>query len=237
VAELSSIAGLPTALAARRQLAEELRQLRAGVRLVAREVAEQVGFSVAKLSRIETAKSPVTVADLKELLRVYRPGKPTAQRLLRLAAAAKGKGEIPVPDIPPPAPIAVIAPPIRPDLRSALLDHLAGVRAPGVLEAARRVAEHVQWLREVVSWHGWPGYAAVGHDGSYAAVMILLAADTRTRTECLPLLTGAVLLGDADPYHLACVVDRHLLDTGRAQLFNTHPDATHRPSISLVPLR
>jgi hypothetical protein len=113
-----------------------------------------------------------------------------------------------------------------------------------VLDPARRVAEHVRWLRAVVDWHGWPGYAAVGHDGSHAAVMILLAADTRTRAQCLPLLTGAVLLGDADPYHLACVVDRHLLDTGRAQLFNTHPTqpdptqlgGTQPPPIAPIPV-
>jgi transcriptional regulator with XRE-family HTH domain len=235
--ERSSIAGLPAAVAARRQLAEELRDLRAKAYLVAREVAEEVGFSVAKLSRIETAQLPVKPADLKELLRVYEADEPTAQRLLQLAATAKGNGAIPVPDIPLPAETAA-GEPDRPELRAALLDHLAAVRSPGVIGAARRIAEHVQWLREVIGWHGWPGYSAVGHDGSYAAVMMLLVADSRTRAECLPLLTGAVLLGDADPYHLACVVDRHLLDTGRAQIFNTHgaqPDIARRAPVTLAP--
>jgi hypothetical protein len=99
-----------------------------------------------------------------------------------------------------------------------------------MLEAASRGAEHTQWLCKVIDQHGWPGYTAVGRDGSHAAVMLLLAADTRTRAHYLPLLTGAVLTGDADPYHLACALDRHLLDTGRAQLLNTHHDTDHNPA-------
>jgi predicted MFS family arabinose efflux permease/transcriptional regulator with XRE-family HTH domain len=216
-------AGLPPAVVARHQLAEELRTLRLGLGLVAREVVGDIGFSVAKLSRIETGRCRVQQSDLKELLRVYHADEATTQRLLQLARAATGSGVIPIPDIPAPTPADTATAPSRPELRAALLVRWAQVTARGEPHhPGRHVTAHARWLDQVIEWHGWPGYTAVGHDGAHAAVMILMRADPQTRARHLPLLTGAVLAGEADPYHLACVLDHHLLETGRPQLFGTH---------------
>jgi Helix-turn-helix domain len=75
--ERSSIPGLPAAVAARRELAAELRALHAATGLAAQHVGDEVGFSAAKISRIEAAHIPVKPADLKELLRVYHVDQPT----------------------------------------------------------------------------------------------------------------------------------------------------------------
>jgi transcriptional regulator with XRE-family HTH domain len=67
-------------MAARRELGDELRRLR-GERRGA-EVAARLGWSESKLSRIETARTGISEADLERLLRLY-PGSPDEWSRLR----------------------------------------------------------------------------------------------------------------------------------------------------------
>jgi transcriptional regulator with XRE-family HTH domain len=54
-----------------RQLSAELRRLRDAIRLTGEEVAERLGWSPSKVSRIETATTAPSLADLRQLLDVY----------------------------------------------------------------------------------------------------------------------------------------------------------------------
>lgn len=76
----------------RRRLGAALRRLREDAGLSTTEVAEQLGWSHSKVSRIETAKSPVTATDVQALLDHYEVPDPEAQALLRLAREAKQRG-------------------------------------------------------------------------------------------------------------------------------------------------
>jgi hypothetical protein len=78
------------------------------------------------------------------------------------------------------------------------------------------------WLRTIVDQFGWPGFAAVGPDGAEIAYMLLQLAPIEFRLHCLPLLAGAVLVGDANPVNLAYLLDSVLAADGRPQLFGTH---------------
>jgi transcriptional regulator with XRE-family HTH domain len=69
----------------RRRLAAELRRLRERAGLIGEEVADQLGWSTSKLSRIETSKSGVKQADLRLLLDLYRVAEPYRSEVLALA--------------------------------------------------------------------------------------------------------------------------------------------------------
>jgi transcriptional regulator with XRE-family HTH domain len=69
----------------RRRLAAELRRLRERARFIGEDVAERLGWSTSKLSRIETGKSGIKQADLQQLLDLYRVGEPHRSEVLALA--------------------------------------------------------------------------------------------------------------------------------------------------------
>jgi transcriptional regulator with XRE-family HTH domain len=69
----------------RRRLAAELRRLRERAGLIGEEVADQLGWSTSKLSRIETSKSGVKQEDLRSLLDLYRVAEPYRSEVLALA--------------------------------------------------------------------------------------------------------------------------------------------------------
>jgi transcriptional regulator with XRE-family HTH domain len=69
----------------RRRLAAELRRLRERAGLIGEEVADRLGWSTSKLSRIETSKSGVKQGDLELLLDLYRVGEPHRTEVLALA--------------------------------------------------------------------------------------------------------------------------------------------------------
>ena len=73
-----------------RQLAAELRRLRDEARLTGEEVGERLGWSPAKVSRIETARTAITAADLTRLLDLYEV---TGQRRDRLTELGRSAGE------------------------------------------------------------------------------------------------------------------------------------------------
>jgi transcriptional regulator with XRE-family HTH domain len=73
-----------------RQLAAELRRLRDESGLTGEEAGERLGWSAAKISRIETARSTVTPADVARLLDLYEV---SGQRRERLAELGRSAGE------------------------------------------------------------------------------------------------------------------------------------------------
>lgn len=75
-----------------RQLARELRELRVVTGLTGEQVATELGWSAAKVSRIETARTAVTVADLKRLLSLYEASAEHGDRLVGLARTARERG-------------------------------------------------------------------------------------------------------------------------------------------------
>jgi transcriptional regulator with XRE-family HTH domain len=68
----------------RRRLAAELRRLREHAGFIGEEVADRLGWSASKVSRIETSKSELKQADLQLLLDLYRVGEPHRSELLAL---------------------------------------------------------------------------------------------------------------------------------------------------------
>jgi len=87
----------------RRRLAAELRRLRERAGLTGDEVAEHVGWSASKVSRIETAQTAPRDSDIRKLLALYGIGGRDAEELLALAKEAAGKGwwETYSPTLPP----------------------------------------------------------------------------------------------------------------------------------------
>jgi hypothetical protein len=76
-------------MAARRELGDELRRLR-GERRGA-EVAALLGWSESKLSRIETARTGISEADLERLLRLYACTQGEQSRLRELARRGRAR--------------------------------------------------------------------------------------------------------------------------------------------------
>jgi transcriptional regulator with XRE-family HTH domain len=75
-----------------RRLARELRLLRAAVPLHGKEVAEQLGWSASKVSRIETGRIGISPEDLELLLALYDVPDDQATFLRRLAPSARPRG-------------------------------------------------------------------------------------------------------------------------------------------------
>ncbi|MEU8804826.1 helix-turn-helix transcriptional regulator [Spirillospora sp. NPDC048819] len=75
-----------------RQLARELRGLRTRADVTIDQVAAGLKWSMAKVSRIETAYTLITVPDLHRLLEFYGVDEEAAERYIRLARAARERG-------------------------------------------------------------------------------------------------------------------------------------------------
>jgi transcriptional regulator with XRE-family HTH domain len=76
-------------MAARRELGDELRRLRGRRR--GAEVAGRLGWSESKLSRIETARTGISEADLERLLRLYACSQDERARLRELARRGRAR--------------------------------------------------------------------------------------------------------------------------------------------------
>src|ERR1022692_1652474 len=75
-----------------RQLAVELRRLREQAALTGEEVASRLGWSAAKVSRVETARTAVAPADLQLLLDLYGISGQHRERLIELGRTARQRG-------------------------------------------------------------------------------------------------------------------------------------------------
>jgi transcriptional regulator with XRE-family HTH domain len=76
----------------RRRLAAELRRLRDRAELTLEEAAGQLGWSITKVSRIETSRVGVQPDDLKRMLDLYGVEGERRNGLISLARAARTKG-------------------------------------------------------------------------------------------------------------------------------------------------
>jgi transcriptional regulator with XRE-family HTH domain len=76
----------------RRRLAAELRRLRERAGLIGEQVAERMGWSASKVSRIENAHTTPRPSEIKELLLLYGIDGQYAEQLLALAREANRKG-------------------------------------------------------------------------------------------------------------------------------------------------
>jgi transcriptional regulator with XRE-family HTH domain len=78
--------------ARQRRLASELRRLRRGARLTGKEVATRLGWSEAKLSRIENGQTRVKMTDLNEFMELYGVSGPHRIELVALAEESRETG-------------------------------------------------------------------------------------------------------------------------------------------------
>jgi transcriptional regulator with XRE-family HTH domain len=75
-----------------RQLAAELRRLREASSLTGDEVAARLGWSPAKISRVETARNMISPVDLQAMLDLYEVSGQYRDRLTELGRAARQRG-------------------------------------------------------------------------------------------------------------------------------------------------
>ncbi|HET8776460.1 MAG TPA: TrmH family RNA methyltransferase [Candidatus Limnocylindria bacterium] len=82
--------------------------------------------------------------------------------------------------------------------------------------------DNARRLDEIIG-DGWPGLRTVGADGADTAWLLAERADTanEARLGWLAPLSDAVASGDADPRHLATLVDRSAAVAGRPQVYGT----------------
>jgi len=80
--------------ARRRRLASELRRLRHRARLTGKDVATRLGWSEAKLSRIENGQTRVKIADLNEFMELYGVSSPHRAELVALAEESRETGPL-----------------------------------------------------------------------------------------------------------------------------------------------
>lgn len=88
----------------------------------------------------------------------------------------------------------------------------------------RTRAEHGERLWEILDDDEcWPGRSLVGADGAEAAWMVAQVAieDVGLQRRCLEMLELAVACGDADPVHLAYLLDRVRMNDGKDQLYGS----------------
>jgi hypothetical protein len=81
----------------------------------------------------------------------------------------------------------------------------------------------IDWLREVIALHGWPGRSLVGRAAADAANRLIQHADCSLafQQRCLRLTKEAAARGDVPPRHVAYLTDVLRMRTGRKQLFGT----------------
>jgi len=78
----------------RQRLAAELRRLRQNARLTGKEVVPRLGWSEAKLSRIERGLTTIKISDIVELMDLYGVTDPHRAELLALAEESRESGPI-----------------------------------------------------------------------------------------------------------------------------------------------
>lgn len=84
------MSGFGSSAARQRRLASELRRLRRRARLTGKEVSTRLGWSEAKLSRIETGQARVKIEDLEAFLDLYGVSGSQRDELIALAQESRG---------------------------------------------------------------------------------------------------------------------------------------------------
>jgi hypothetical protein len=97
---------------------------------------------------------------------------------------------------------------------------------------------HGDRLGRILSEHGWPGRTVAGEDGAEAAWLLLQHAivDPPVMRRAVPLLERAVQASEADPRHLAFLVDRIRTMEGQPQIYGTSHDWDAAGQLSPLPI-
>jgi hypothetical protein len=109
---------------------------------------------------------------------------------------------------------------------------------PALAGLVALVSSHAQRLETILDEHGWPGRRLVGRDGADAAWFVAMHADRTPdlQRRCIALLHDAVASGDADPRHLATLVDRVASETRGLQQYGTLALVDGDDVVFLVPV-
>lgn len=101
-------------------------------------------------------------------------------------------------------------------------------------EWARIDHDNTEWMKTVLTRHGWPGKSLVGKDGASAAWLFVQHADMDRpfQKEAIKLLEAAVAKGEAEGRDLAYLTDRILAGEGKPQRYGTQ---YHEVDGKLVP--
>jgi hypothetical protein len=93
-------------------------------------------------------------------------------------------------------------------------------------------------LKSIIQVYGWPGRSLVGETGALAAWLLAQHADhdVEFQKQCLMLLQHAVAEHDANPQHLAYLVDRVRLAEGSPQVYGTQVHRTDTGAFIPAPL-
>jgi hypothetical protein len=82
---------------------------------------------------------------------------------------------------------------------------------------------HNDRIRAILEIHGWPGRSLVGEDGCRAVGFVVQHAilDLDLQRRGVELLTEAVEKHEAEPFMLALLTDRVLMQEGKPQIYGT----------------
>ena len=82
---------------------------------------------------------------------------------------------------------------------------------------------HNARMRTIIGTYGWPGRSLVGDDGCRAAGFVVQHAilDPELQRLTVALLTTAVTKNEAEPFMLALLTDRVLMQEGQPQIYGT----------------
>ncbi|MFC5183688.1 DUF6624 domain-containing protein [Actinomadura harenae] len=83
--------------------------------------------------------------------------------------------------------------------------------------------DNTEWLKGVISEHGWPGASLVGEPGAEGAWLLAQHSDhdLEFQRSCLEMLRQAVQDGEAKAWCLAYLTDRVRVAEGHQQVFGT----------------
>lgn len=78
-------------------------------------------------------------------------------------------------------------------------------------------------MRTILETYGWPGRSLVGEDGCRAAGFVVQHAilDPDLQQRSVELLSEAVAKSEAEPFMLALLTDRVLMQEGKPQIYGT----------------
>jgi hypothetical protein len=94
-------------------------------------------------------------------------------------------------------------------------------------------------LQAIIARYGWPGRTLVGQDGAAAAWLVAQHADRDVafQVRCLALLEDAVRREEADPKHLAYLMDRVAVNQNRPQTYGTQFETNDEGELVPKPIK
>jgi len=98
--------------------------------------------------------------------------------------------------------------------------------------------ESADIVAKTVNKYGWLGKDKIGKEANETLFLgIQHIDDLAVQSKYLPTLKDAVIKGDAEPWHLAFLTDRILMNQGKKQVYGTQKIMTKNPETSyIIPL-